>query len=307
VEICAIMDAERAIELLPWYVNGGLEPEERREVAAALAASAEVRRELADVRRAFELHGYRPEPEVLLDYALGLEPEGVTRETVETLAALLPSVREELDMMREGLGSLQSVGPAATRGGGVEPARAPWRRGAIAASLLAAAFLGAWAWSSHRLGLRSQELQLVRARLEAADAERNELVRRLETLPKWSETGALVSADLVVTDLFPTGMVLRGEAEEGNAVAIVQRQTRRVVLLLNSRLPDTTEIAGLALRDASGVEIWTSSEPVVRGEHGEYALLLPVRELEAGLYTLELLGATSDAQAVLEVYRLRLG
>ena len=300
------MDAERAIELLPWYVNGGLELEERREVADALAASAEVRRELAEVRRAFELHGYRLEHDVLLDYALGLEPEGVTRETVETLAALLPSVREELDLVREGLDSLQSAGAAEARGGRGEPAHAPWRRGAIAASLLAAAFLAAWAWSSHRLSLRSQELQLVRSRLEAVDSERGELARRLEVLLAEGETGTLVSADLLVTDLFPTGMVLRGE-DEADGVAIVQRQTRRVVLLLNSRLPETTEVTGLALRDASGAEVWRSSEPVVRGEHGEYALLLPVRELEAGFYTLELLGGTPDPQAVLEVYRLRLG
>jgi len=301
------MDAERAIELLPWYVNGGLEAAERREVADALAASAEVRRELAQVRRAFELHGYRLEPEVLLDYALGLEPEGVTRETVETLAALLPSVREELALVREGLDSLQGAGSAEARGAEDEPERAPWRRGAIAASLVAVAFLGAWAWSSHRLGQRSQELQLVRSRLETVDSELSALARRLEAPSAGGGTGALVTADLLVTDLFPTGMVLRGGEEEADGVTIVPRRTRRVVLLLNSRLPETTEVAGLALRDASGAEVWRSTEPVVRGEHGEYALLLPVRELGAGLYTLELLGETSGSQAVLEVYRLRLG
>lgn len=301
------METERAIELLPWYVNGGLEPGERRQVADALAASAEVRRELAEVRRAFELHGYRLEPDVLLDYVLGLEPEGVARETVEKLASLLPSVQEELDLVREGLEALQSTELADAPAAATRQARAPWRRWAVAASLLAATFLGAWAWSFHRLSLRSQELQLVRARLEELDSERREMARRLATLRAGSETDALASADLLVTDLFPAAMVLRGGDDDSAGLAVVLRQARHAVLLLNSRLPEGTEVGGLTLRDASGAEVWRSSEPVRRGDHGEYALLLPLTELDPGLYTLELSGGTAAPAVVLEVYRLRVG
>lgn len=291
------MDAERAIELLPWYVNGGLEPDERREVADALAASAEVRRELAEVRRAFELHGYRLEPDVLLDYALGLEPEGVTRETVEKLATLLPVVREELGLVREGLEALQVAGAPATA---PRPAVAvaQWRLRAVAAALLAAAFLGAWAWSEHRLSLRTQEAELLRGRLAEMGPEGR---------PAAGERVVEPSADLLVTDLFPAGMVLRGEDDEAGAATVVPRETRHAVLLLNSRLPETAGVAALALRDAAGVEVWRSSGPVRRGEHGEYVLLLPLGELTAGAYTLELLGGEPDRPTVLEVYRLRVG
>ncbi|MEZ5331612.1 MAG: hypothetical protein R2991_06075 [Thermoanaerobaculia bacterium] len=301
------MDAERAIELLPWYVNGGLEPDERREVADALAASADVRRELAEVRRAFELHGYRLEPDVLLDYVLGLEPEGVSRETVERLAGILPTLREELDLVREGLEALGSVGPDATTGRPMPKVGEPWRRWAVAASLLAAAFLAAWAWSSHRLSLRTQELQLVRGRLEAVDSERAELSRHVDDLRAGTDVGGLVSADLTVADVFPAGTVLRGGDAAPDATTIVPRGAERAVLLLNSRLPETSRVSNLVLRDGGGVEVWRSREPVRRGEHGEFALLLPLADLTSGDYTLELLGGAEEAPTVLEVYRLRLG
>lgn len=301
------MDAKRAIELLPWYVNGGLEPDERREVADALAASAEVRRELAEVRRAFELHGYRLEPDVLLDHVLGLEPEGVSRETVEKLSALLPAVGEELDLVREGLESLSTVEPETRQSRVPEPVVGPWRRWALAASLLAAAFLAAWAWSSHRLSLRTQELQLVRTRLEAVDSERAELSRHVDDLRARGEGGGLVSADLMVTDVFPTGRVLRGQQPGGDGATIVPRDAARAVLLLNSRLPDDARVSSLALRDADGVEVWRSREPVRRGEHGEFALLIPLADLDAGVYSLELLAGDEEPPTVLEVYRLRLG
>jgi hypothetical protein len=215
-------------------------------------------------------------------------------------------VREELDLVREALASLENAGDSRERTAAPEGAGVVWRRWAVAASLLAATLLAAWAWSSHRLSLRSQELQLVRGRLEQVDSERARLAGRLEALPGNGGAGGLLSADLLVSDLFPADMVLRGEPQEDRA-AIVPREARRAVLLLNSRLPADASVTGLALRDAGGAEVWRSSEPVRRGEHGEYALLLPVTQLAAGLYTLELHGGDADSPQVLEVYRLRLG
>lgn len=125
---------DRAVELLPWLLNGSLPAAEERALRRHLAGCAACHGELAATHRVGRAFGQHPDAETLVDYALGLPLDGPRRAALEAHLETCDSCRGELALV----GSEGSVAPgpraAAWRG---------WRPLALAASLVALLAVGA--------------------------------------------------------------------------------------------------------------------------------------------------------------------
>jgi len=107
-----------------------------------------------------------------------------------------------------------------------------------------------------------------------------------------------------VLDLYPADMVLRG-ATQAERPLVVSRQTRAVTLILNSHTEEAQSITGLRILGDDGVLVWRSPTAPERDElvRSIFTVSLPVQELAAGVYTLELLDGSGAAPEVVESYR----
>jgi anti-sigma factor RsiW len=181
---------ERALEQLPWFLNGTLGDDERREVEDHLASCPGCRAELAATRRAFQVFGAHLPPEALSAFVLepeaaGWEVDGVRVERGVLVGHLAhcEACRGEVALLREGLAEMESGdGDEAALGGGVLPFAPPprvapppvprWVPFALAASLLFAIVAGGgWLTAYDRLGERRQAVARLENDLEAVRAE----------------------------------------------------------------------------------------------------------------------------------------
>ena len=78
------MTCQEATLQLPWWLNGSLEPAERREVEDHLASCASCREALAETRLAWEIYAQHIPTAALVAYAEDERPEGPTRPTGST-------------------------------------------------------------------------------------------------------------------------------------------------------------------------------------------------------------------------------
>jgi predicted nuclease with TOPRIM domain len=108
-----------------------------------------------------------------------------------------------------------------------------------------------------------------------------------------------------VVDLWPGDLVLRGEPQ-GDRVVVVPRQTRTVALILNSNVAADREISGLQILAADGTTVWTSSDEPERDDLGTFTIALPVQELAAGRYTLQLVARSAVETEVIETYEIEI-
>ena len=156
------MNCDQAIELLPWLVNGTLDPGERREVMEHLAGCAACRAALADTRTAWELFDWHPTAAALVAYAQaeaapvaeaggppggsrnagataqGREPHGA--DGIADHLATCPSCAAEMELLRT---SRALTDPAADKRIAFLPRRREeaaagrtWRRSALAAGVV---------------------------------------------------------------------------------------------------------------------------------------------------------------------------
>jgi len=143
------MDCDHAIELLPWFLNGTLAPEERREVAAHAASCERCAAALAGTRAAWEVFAQHVPAADLVAYAAD-EPTAVDGRTVERHLAGCPQCAAELEMARASRALIENEGvavmPARGRQGGVRM----WRSSALAAGLVGLVAIGGWVNSAQR-------------------------------------------------------------------------------------------------------------------------------------------------------------
>ena len=158
--------------------------------------------------------------------------------------------------------------------------------------------------------LRSQIEQLA-GENELLAAGKSDLVDELEQkdsrIEQLGEQVADLSQPLInvpVLDLYPADMVLRG-ATQAERPLVVSRQTRAVTLILNSHTEEAQSITGLRILGDDGVLVWRSPTAPERDElvRSIFTVSLPVQELAAGVYTLELLDGSGAAPEVVESYR----
>jgi anti-sigma factor RsiW len=178
---------DHALEQLPWFLNGTLEDDERREVEAHLATCVECRAELEATRDAFAVYAAHLPPEVLTAFVLepeagswGVDGGRVERGLVVGHLAQCAECRSEVEMAREGLAAIEDPSSDAAASRGVLPflpRRAPtaaprWLSAALAASLLAAVVAGGGWFTAHRdAGESDQAIAELEQRLESAREE----------------------------------------------------------------------------------------------------------------------------------------
>ncbi len=214
------MDTQKAIELLPWYLNGTLDSDEQSEVERHLASSEECRQALADTRAAAALFNAHVPTEALVAHAFGDKTEGINQETIEehlklsrqeaelhelvmqSRGALDWSQRSEQQRSEPGLGDIVTPVKVARNAANDNGAAQRWRAAAIAASLACVMALTGWLTRGAPSGTRSGDLGgdlQARAGSQVIDLHSASVYRGEETeVPSVvvGETEVLMSFDL---------------------------------------------------------------------------------------------------------------
>jgi hypothetical protein len=259
------MDCARAVELLPWLLNGSLEVTERDALQRHLEACASCHRELTSTARAGRAFGQHPLAETLVDYALGQPIAGGSRTALEEHLAVCDTCREELDLVRSDgqTGALPSSLPSESRPGAA--GWQGWRPLALAASLAA---------------------------LLAGSGLVFELAQR-------DVRSGAPEVNLTVIELLPDRHRTRGA---GDPVAGLD-PARSTAIVLITDLAESFDDYRVRMIEADGALHWESTglEP---GPDGDFTLLLPIASLPAGAVRLELEGLRDGEWLPLESYRL---
>jgi hypothetical protein len=172
------MDCDKAIERLPWLLNGTLDGDERREVLAHVRDCARCREALAETRAALRLFDWHPAPAELIalaaapaaaaaDPALADHLAACARCTAELelvrasrlLAEAPPDAAERLAFLTPAAATppRAAAPPAAGVDRGAAAPRA-WRLGTLAASLAGLIALGGWGFSLRHAQTLEQQL-----------------------------------------------------------------------------------------------------------------------------------------------------
>ena len=296
-------------ELLPWYLNGTLEEIRRVAIDAHLASCEACRAELEETRIAVAVAVQHLPAEALVAHVAGRDI-GVDSELFETHLAACEECAEELALLREShtalLGESVDAAPAevaAAGSAGVQtedrtsseqkvlawrprqkPAEAgkrsrprtgrvaAWRRGAVAAALVAVV-AGTAAMNARRQAVGLAE------RLAALDGPR---------------------INVALVDLYPDEMVLRGGTSD-TPPAEVPAAAERATLILNSRQPSSSGPYRVEIRDLDGQEVQVI-DGLTTDADGLLTLSVATASLE-GERILVLLDPASEEP--LEAYRVR--
>lgn len=149
------MNCQEAIERLPWWLNGSLDPEERREVEEHLKGCGPCRQALEETRLAAEIFAQHIPTAALVAYAADEAPEGIDPGLFELHLADCPQCAAELEMARasrllsehEEVPLLLPRQPPQASPAAARPARAErgWKAAAIAAGMTSVlALSGLW-------------------------------------------------------------------------------------------------------------------------------------------------------------------
>jgi len=131
------MSCQTTIELLPWLLNGSLEPEEREAVRSHVSGCETCRAELAETAAVWEMFDAHIPAWDLAAYAAGLFSTEWSQEDIHRHLGVCSRCRSELAGVEGSLGAR----PEPVR----RPSR-PWKSAlALAAVVLVAILLGFWA------------------------------------------------------------------------------------------------------------------------------------------------------------------
>src|SRR5262245_56584491 len=157
------MTCDDVVQRLPWFLNGNLAPEERREVRGHLPGCAACREALGETRAAFRIFTAHVPSEALVDHAWGRSPEGpggIDPDLIERHLEECPECAAELELARTSRQLAEEPQVALLqprkRPEVAAPARA-WKVSALAAALAGVVGLSGWIHSEReRAGLESQ-------------------------------------------------------------------------------------------------------------------------------------------------------
>jgi hypothetical protein len=327
------MNCEKAIELLPWYLNGTLDDGETREVREHLAGCESCRQALEDTRLAWAVFDQHVPSDALVALAWGEEPEGYDPEVLERHLRSCPECAAELELVRtsrrlEEDDRIALFPRAASRP--VTPVRRPgaWRAAALAAGLAGVVAASGWMWSAGQARDLERRLAEVRPAPAApaapapvspqessagtADRERlAEMSAQVETLRRQTEEmrdqltriadAGPAQVNVAVFDLRPTADVVRGGPGE---VAELPAASAAVAILQPSHEETHKDhrIEVVNAADPAGKVVW-SAEGLRRSAQGDFPVLLPA--LKPGSYTVRISALEGGKRVDLESYAVR--
>jgi anti-sigma factor RsiW len=336
------MNCETATELLPWYLNGTLDDDERREVHGHLAGCESCRQALEDTRLAWQIYDQHVPSEALVAMAWGEAPEGYGSDSVEVLERHLRSCPEcaaELELARTSRGLEEDdrislfVRPApgvtaatgATATTATTPARAPWRSAALAAGLAGMVAASGWFWTAGQA--RDLERRLAEARpapvtaTPAAPAPRDDSAEReklaemsaqVETLRRQTDemreqltkiADAGVSQPAPRVNVWVDDLRPTADVVRGGPGEVKELPAgTAAVAMLEPDHEETHKNHRIEVVDAAGKVVWKADE-LRRSVHNDFAVLLPA--LKAGSYTIRLSAMEGPKRVELESYAIR--
>jgi predicted anti-sigma-YlaC factor YlaD len=269
------MNCQEAIERLPWWLNGSLEPEERREVEAHLSGCASCREALAETRLASEVFAQHIPAAALVAYAADETPTGIDPGLFDLHLADCAQCAAELEMARasrllsehDDVPLLLPSQPRQPRQS--SPARQTrpergWRTAAMAAGLTAVIALGGL-WTS---------------------------VQKMERLESSANPSA-VSA--IYDDLSPA---TRGEAE---AIRTYSRSAGFASLVLHPSSADTAHDHTFRISDPSG-KIVVPESPLARNTDNFYNVVVNLKSLPPGAYRIQTYGTDGGQHQPLDQF-----
>ncbi len=273
------MDIQKAIELLPWYLNGTLAREEHSEVERHLANSEECRQALVETRAAATVFNAHLPAKALVAHAFGTTPGDIDPATVDRHLEHSSQDAELFELVMQSKGALEwsqrseekgSWTPASATAANDNSAVQRWRAVALAASLVCMIALAGWLTSGNRGGVSQQ-----------------------------------ARAGSVTVDLEPTS-VYRGEEEVARVVV------GRTDIFMSFPLPrnadgpayDPASAKLVKIVDAGGTVVYQVEGPAPSDSF--YNVTLPVTaELEPGLHQVQLFEAGSSNTEPLAIYPFR--
>jgi len=315
------MTCDQAIELLPWYLNGTLEPGERAEVRQHLTTCESCRAALAETVQAGAVFAHESTAQHipaadLVALAWGEPPSGIEPAAREHLASCAECAAElELARMSRRLEEEDNVAVFPITRRQTAPSRAyrGWRAAAIAASLAGLVAAGGWFQTARQ----PQQAVVVRpaaappanpapvpqpqapaatpgsdtagelAMLRQKVKELSDVADGLQSqVRKGQEQVAHLTADPALSPYVSPTDVVRGK-EENADIAVVPAKASMALLPLRATLPETGahDHHEVVILSAGGTVLKTKS--VRRDPNGSYLLALIQGELKPGDYTLQ--------------------
>lgn len=216
------MNHDTTRELLPWLLNGTLEPQEREDLRTHLKDCEDCRRELEETRQAMDVFQQHVPAGDLIAHAEGREAE-LPQSVVDAHLESCPECAEELTLL---VGSLHTYGrtqkaPEPTRQRQLVPAF--WRQAAQAAALVGLIAVAGWI-----------------ATWQGLEAPRSQIAATSQT----EDSGI----NMPMVDLSPGDLVLRGAEGSPESVG----KNRPVMLFLNSELSADEGPFTIEVTDADG-------------------------------------------------------
>jgi anti-sigma factor RsiW len=290
------MNCQEAIELLPWWLNGSLEPEERREIDDHLEGCASCRKALVETRLASEVFAQHIPTVALVAYAADEAPEGIDRIDPGLLERHLedcPQCAAELEMARASrlFSEHEEVPLLVPRQ--TAPSRQPRRERGWQAAALAAGLTGVIAlsglWTSvqkvHRLEDQIGSTKTLRGGSQRAGAGERP-----------SAGGPPIAAGTDLADLYPAGgPVARGGAE---ATAPIQKGAGHATLILHPGSADVYKQHSFEIRDASDRVLASGTRLLDKDR--SYAVTVDLTSLSPGPYVIQVFGTDGGAHKPLD-------
>jgi len=192
------MNCENAIELLPWLLNGSLEPEEAAEARRHLEGCEACRQSWRETRQAWKVFSEHLPAEALVQLAYDEPLSGLDAGVAERQLGSCPQCAAELEMARMSR-RLEEDDRIATF---PAPARRPrevrtWRLTAMAAGLAAVVAAGGWFQSLSRLGELSTLVARNQGEVRSAQQELARIAANVREPQLNTWTGDVSTSDVV--------------------------------------------------------------------------------------------------------------
>jgi hypothetical protein len=328
------MSCDKAIEYLPWLLNGSLEGTEREEVRRHLATCERCRAALDETREAWTVFSQHLPSEALVALAYGEVPEGVDPAVAERHLATCPECAAELELAHTSRRLEEKIVPfpgPRPKGTTETGERRSWRAAALAAGLTGLVAATGWFQEFQRVGTLSAELARKPAPVEqtrslpapapaaGGDSALKDQVAQLtreaaESQQKLAQAqGQLADLDRKATRILQPQVnswvgqlgndVVRGG---GEAQEITVPRDRFATPLLEADANGEQGPREVEILDAAGKKVWGGSGLRATADDGAYNITFPPGFFPApGHYRINLYASANGRRVPRESYKIR--